>query len=86
MRPWWRDWVLPQIEQCGSIRTWIVDDHGLSQEGQALDGRSASVLRPDGQAGQPLGCGQPIDRQLASLASDVSLTHLDGESGTTREG
>lgn len=54
-----RDWVLPRIEDRAAWTDPGVDRrrHGLSQEGQALGGRSAPVLRPVGQAGQLSDCG-----------------------------
>lgn len=68
--------VLPKLVEEDELVYWIVDDTGVSEEGEPVGRRGPPILWPDGQAGQLPGCRFAVDRERPreSVGWDFSCT------------
>ncbi|RWK27981.1 MAG: IS701 family transposase [Mesorhizobium sp.] len=67
-----RDWVLPQIEQHGPIRAWIVDDTGFPKKGK----HSVGVARQYcGQLGKQDNCQIAVSLSIANDAASLPIAY-----------
>ncbi|TIS85232.1 IS701 family transposase, partial [Mesorhizobium sp.] len=67
-----RDWVLPQIEQRGPIRAWIVDDTGFPKKGK----HSVGVARQYcGQLGKQDNCQIAVSLSIANDAASLPIAY-----------
>jgi SRSO17 transposase len=67
-----RDWVLPQIEQHGSIRAWIIDDTGFPKKGR----HSVGVARQYcGQLGKQDNCQVAVSLSVANDAASLPVAY-----------
>jgi SRSO17 transposase len=67
-----REWVLPQIEQRGPIRAWIVDDTGFPKKGK----HSVGVARQYcGQLGKQDNCQIAVSLSIANDAASLPIAY-----------